>query len=229
MNTSKGMLFCPLLMLLCFTGCGKKPPQKEEYFIVERFDDNTFDRTSWEIAQPAPEVAVVELKNNALQITAPPSKTSRPQIRNLAKFSLSGDFVIKTDFELIAPLPDPESEYINLELIIYGEDGSAHLSRTNHKGSGNGFVCYFAPKTEALKSIWNHHKNETMTGTLMVKRIGTTIDYYYVSADSEEKLASTEFGHGPISGLAVALSVAAPTNAPIKVSIDNVEARSLPK
>lgn len=218
----------PLMLFTCClaTGCGSRG---EKMDIVERFDGNSFDRDSWEIVQPEEAIGKVEIKNDALLFTIPPSPEPRPQIRNNGKFWFDGDFEVQMDFELIDPLPEPTKDYTNVELIVFGADGSAHLSRTNHHGAGNGFVSYFASKVDTLDGHWQHTPSDSESGTLKIRRTEDRVEYLFEKDGSSSVVGTSDFGLAPVTGIGVALSVSTPTTKPFQVRLDNLAVHTTPR
>lgn len=225
----------PVFLILSFLGttgqlgCNNRSMQQLD--LVESFGGDSFDRSRWRIAKPDPVVGTVEIKDEALLISAPAAPEPRAQIRNIGKFAFDGDFEVSMDFELLSELPDPEKDYINLELILFGGDGHAHLSRVNHKGAGNGCVAYFAPNSDSGKSIWQHYPTTGDRGTLIMTRSGEELSFL-VSDDTggePKEIAKARFGLAPVKELAIALSVSTPTNRPFQVRVDNVRVHSRPR
>lgn len=215
-----------LLSSLLAIGCGPSPPAAVN--VIESFDGNSYDHAQWQLATPNEAVGKVEVADAALLITAPPADKARPQIGNHGKFSFVGDFEIGMDFELLTPLPDATQDYINLELIVTGTDGIAHLSRANHKGSGNGVVAYFKPSSESGKSVWKHSPTTEKSGTLKLVRQQDQLTFLFQTADGshQESVATASFGLGPIHKVSVALSVSSPTKETLKVRVDNLRVKS---
>jgi hypothetical protein len=203
-------------------GCGQPAP--EPLNVTEAFDGNSYDRSKWQLATPNEAVGVVEVKDDALLIMAPPADQARPQIAARGKFAIDGDFEASMDFQLLTPLPDPEQDYINLELILAGSGGMAHLSRSNHKGSGNGIVAYFAPESESVEGAWKHSPTDALKGTLKFVRKEAQLEFLFQAdnSDTPELIVAVPYGTGPIQNLVVALSVSSPTKAPVKLQIDNL-------
>jgi hypothetical protein len=215
-----------LLASLLSIGCGQSPPASVH--VTESFDGNSYDHAQWQLATPNEAVGKVEVVDDALVITAPPADKSRPQIGNHGKFSFVGDFEISMDFELLTPLPDATQDYINLELIVTGTDGIAHLSRANHKGSGHGIVAYFKPSSESGKSVWKHLSTTEKSGTLKLIRRQDQLAFLFQAADASEPepVATASFGQGAIHKVSVALSVSSPTKEALKVRVDNLRVKS---
>lgn len=215
-----------LLSSLLAIGCGPSSPASVN--VTESFDGNSYDRAQWQLATPNEAVGKVEVVDDALLITAPPADKARPQIGNHGKFSIDGDFDISMDFELLTPLPEATQEYINVELIVTGIDGIAHLSRANHKGAGNGIVAYFKPSSESGKTVWKHLPTTEKSGTLKLVRQQDQLAFLFQTADGshQEPVATASFGLGPIHKVSVALSVSSPTKEALKVRVDNLRVRS---
>ena len=133
------------------------------------------------------------------------------------------------DFELLDPLPDPEKDYINVELIAFGTDGSAHLSRTNHHGAGNGVVAYFAPKAEQLKGHWQHSPGDAKKGTLKIKRVADKVEYLFDVNGVSSVVGTSDFGLAPVTSVGIAMSVSASTTSPFRVQVDNLEIHTTPR
>ena len=211
----------PLLCLLA-VGCGQSPPQQVSF--TESFDGNSYDESKWQLAKPNESVGTVEVVDDGLLITAPPSDQSRPQIRNSSTFSMSGDFEVSMDFDLLTPLPAPQKNYVNLEFVIAGVEGVIHFSRANHLGSGNGCVVYYTPTDKSAKSIWKHSPTTDMKGTLKFVRKGDQVDCLFQGAGSStpKVISSVPFGAGAVRNVLVALAISTPTSETVKVRVDNL-------
>jgi len=207
-------------------GCGSEEGRVN---VVENFNDNGFDRSIWQMAQPAPDVGKVEIKDDAMVFTMPPAAKSRPQIRTLGKFAFTGDFEAMFDYSLLTPLPEAESEYVNVELVVYGEEFDAHLSRVNHHGTGDGAVAYFSPKLETLESHWTIAPTPAEQGTLKVLRTGTSMQFLHRPASGEtfDELKKVECGSNAVKGLCIAVTVNTPTQKAFSVAIDNIAVRTI--
>lgn len=215
-----------LFVAMVIPGCEE---QEGRISITEHFSGNSFDRTVWQMARPAPDVGKVEIKDESMVFTIPPRKEPREQIRTQGKFDIPGDFEAMYDYSLLSPLPDPEKEYINLELLIYAQDFDCHFSRVNHKGAGNGVVAYFAPKLKDLKSHWKIEPTTAERGTLKVTRMGGMIECAHRPAGQEgfDVIGKMECGAGPVTGVCVALTVNTPTTKTFQLAVDNIFVRTI--
>ena len=216
-----------LLAWLILSGTASAADPKID--VIERFDGNSFNRKLWELAQPDPAIGKVEVKEEALYITIPPRPDTRPQIHCGGKFTFDGDFVVKMDFELLDPLPNPSKDYINVELIVFGTEGHAHLSRSNHHGSGNGFVSFFDPEDKSKGNHWKHTKTEAQIGTIVIEREQKTTRFLTVIDGHETVLTTTELPLGQVKRLGIAVTVVPPIDESFRVKIDNLEVHTGPK
>ena len=224
--TARPRASAALLLLACcaVAGCGQ--PGMPAVDFTERFDGNSANAI-WQMTTIDSTLGTMEIVDDALVFTAPPAAEPRPQMRNAGMLQFDGDFEVSMDFELLTPLPEPEKDYANLELIVHGPAGTAHLSRVNHKGSGNGVVAYFSASGSG-KDVWKHVPTNDASGTLRMVRVADNLDFLFVGASSAEPVtvASAPFGSGAVRGLSIALSVKTPTTAPLKVRVDNVAVHS---
>jgi|GEM_PF-2738086 len=211
------------------SGIGGCSSEEGRVNVSENFDGNSFDRTVWQMARPAPEDGTVEIKDDAMVFTLPQADKPRPQIRTTAKFAFTGNFEAMIDYSLLTPLPEPDKEYVNVELVVYGEEFDSHLSRVNHHGSGNGVVAYFSPKLESLKSHWTIAPTAVERGTLKVQRTGGSLEFLHrpESSDNFDVLGKVECGTKPIDGMCIAVTVATPTKTAFEVAIDNIAVRTI--
>ena len=206
-----------------------KAPPIDDAALVETFAGDTFDRDQWRLATPKPEVATVTIESGAVRIVAPPAAAPRPQVRNVAAFRIEGDFDVSVDYRLARPLPDPISEYINVELILLGADGNLHLSRTNHKGAGNGIVSFYQPPSGSeKKSHWKHTPAPAKAGTLRIIRTGDVATFWHKPEGSADfgRIAEVAYGPGEIKQMVAAVSIATPTTQPVDVSFDNLRVKT---
>ena len=217
------------VIFFTFSGIGGCSSEEGRVNVSETFDGNSFDRTVWQMARPAPEDGTVEIKDDAMVFTIPPADKPRPQIRTTAKFAFTGNFEAMIDYSLLTPLPAPEKEYVNVELLVYGEEFDSHLSRVNHHGAGDGVVAYFSPKAESLKSHWKIAPTAAERGTLKVVRTGGTLEFLHRPESSEnfDVLNKVECGIKPINGMCIAVTVATPTKTAFEVAIDNIAVRTI--
>jgi hypothetical protein len=146
--------------------------------IRENFDGARWSRHWWSIDQHSPRGVKVDLSGNALHFVVPPGPAGRPPAAMKGRFFLEGDFDVRVDYAAKS-LPQPKSEWINIQVFIDGAGGPAAVIRTNNSTAGSGYSLWWEPHREGAKGGWAHEPTESLKGTLRLTRVGETLRFWY--------------------------------------------------
>jgi len=205
-------------------------------FVLEDFNRNDFDHEKWRHEPVDPNDGTVEFTEGSLHYVAAPGRKGRPSFRLKSTFGLDGDFEASMDFEVIQfPRPeadpaDPDSDFVNTELMLGGPGGMIYFSRSHHQSSGDGFVVFHFPAPDSSKkSTWKFEPGSVSKGKLRIRRIDNELIFSYLPAGGSVyvEVATFDYGTTHITSVSCRANVSGKINSPFEVRIDNLEARNI--
>jgi len=211
------------MMLLLLLACGMTGRAAfGAAAVTEEFSGKQVDEGRWIIDPKSPPGRRIEVDQGRLHIVIPPGPTGRPPAKMQGRFKVTGDAVIQAEY-FITALPRPETDWVNLELFIEGEDGAAAIIRGNHSKLDQGYTLYFGTPPESGRSgSWKNVETQDQHGWLRLERVGTVLKFL-AGADVSKlsEIGQVEFGTAPIETVAIRVVVPA-TSSTIDVALDNI-------
>ena len=145
----------------------------------------------------------------------------------IGQFNLTGDFEVTSHYA-ISELPHPTTEFgsNNVEIAISGPDGFAtcfRISEAGTRGDGHGFYVDYA---DQRNTIYRHFPTKATTGLLAMRRTGKNLTFLQGEVGgSLSELGSVEFGHAPITEVALQ-ALANSTTDSLDVRFERLEIRA---